>query len=253
MLIFGTKIVATLGLIILPVWLGSQMGRYFRERLSGQVGDSPLGSAVGAALGLLAFMLAFTFQLVANRFDTRKELLLNEVTAIRTTWLRAGLLNDEDKIPVRSLLREYVDMRILFDTDLREVHKAIARSKEIQDSLWVYAMALSEDDARSEMYSLFISSLNEMIDLHNLRIVINLQYRIPSIVLVILYFIAFISMLMLGFQFGVTGNNNTVPIIISLAVIFSAVMWLIYALDDPSLGLVRVNHEQVYNLRKEIR
>ena len=38
--------------------------------------EGPLGSLVGAVLGLLAFILAFTFGMTASRFDARKQLVL---------------------------------------------------------------------------------------------------------------------------------------------------------------------------------
>jgi hypothetical protein len=251
MLVIYTKIFATFVLIVLPVHLGSRLGRYL-NRKSPEVNDSPLGSVVGAALGLLAFMLAFTFQLAANRYDSRKELLLDEVVAIRTTYLRAGLLKDVNKVPIQRLIREYVDLRILLNSDMTEVTNVISQSKDIQDSLWAQAMALTRENRNSETYALFISSLNELIDTHNRRAVINLQYRIPSIVLFVLYFISFFSMLILGFQFGVSGNQHRMPIVFSLAAIFSVVMWLIFALDDPKLGIIRLNQEQVYELRQEL-
>lgn len=251
MVVIYAKILVTFVLIVLPVHLGSRVGRYFNQR-SPAADDSPLGSVVGAALGLLAFMLAFTFQLAANRYDSRKDFLLDEVVAIRTTYLRAGLLNDVDKIPIQSLIREYVDLRILLNADMTQLPIVINHSKDIQDSLWIHAMALTRQDRDSEIYALFISSLNELIDAHNRRAVINLQYRIPKIVLIVLYFIAFFSMLILGFQFGVSGNRHRMPIVFSLAVIFSAVMWLIFALDDPKLGIIRLNQEQVYELRQEL-
>jgi len=47
---------------------------------------------IAAILGLLAFRLAFTFGVAASRFDTRRELVLDEANAIGTTFLRAALL-----------------------------------------------------------------------------------------------------------------------------------------------------------------
>jgi hypothetical protein len=66
---------------------------------------------VGATLGLLAFILAFTFGLAAARFDTRRQLLLDEANAIGTTYLRAGMLPERGQ-QVRDLLRHYVAARL---------------------------------------------------------------------------------------------------------------------------------------------
>jgi hypothetical protein len=51
---------------------------------------SQAGAIMGATLGLLAFMLAFTFGMGASRFDTRKQLVLDEANAVRTAYLRSA-------------------------------------------------------------------------------------------------------------------------------------------------------------------
>lgn len=51
--------------------------------------EAPVDTAVGATMGLLAFILAFNFGLTASRFDARRELLLNEVIFLRLLlWRR---------------------------------------------------------------------------------------------------------------------------------------------------------------------
>ena len=67
---------------------------------------------VAATLGLLAFMLAFTFGMAASRFEERRQAVLSETNAINTTYLRAALLPDPMSGDTRNLLREYVDVRL---------------------------------------------------------------------------------------------------------------------------------------------
>ncbi len=64
------------------------------------------GSVIAVSLGLLAFMLAFTFGIAANRFDTRKQLVLDEINAIGTTYLRANTLPEPPRTKIRKLLRD---------------------------------------------------------------------------------------------------------------------------------------------------
>ena len=77
--------------VLVPILLGQFYGNY-RKKRSEEIQHAPVGSVVGAAFGLLAFMLAITFQIAANRYDTRKQLLLEDVANIRTGYLRAGLI-----------------------------------------------------------------------------------------------------------------------------------------------------------------
>ena len=78
--------------------------------------DSATSTISGAILGLSAFMLAFTFAIVAERYDTRKGLVREDAVAIRTAWQRADFLPEEDRGEAVALLRQYVDLRVKFAT-----------------------------------------------------------------------------------------------------------------------------------------
>src|SRR5688572_29641809 len=78
-------------IVIVPFILGQKVGIHHRNK-SVEIQHTPIESVISAAFGLLAFMLAFTFQIAANRYSDRKEMLIEEVTDIRTAYLRAGLI-----------------------------------------------------------------------------------------------------------------------------------------------------------------
>jgi hypothetical protein len=104
-------------------------GRYLgsRKGMKAQGADS-IGSVVGASLGLLAFLLAFTFNMAANRFDNRKNLMLKELNAIDTAYRRAGLLPSSMASETRNLLVEYVDLRVMIAKDPALLPQAVLRS-----------------------------------------------------------------------------------------------------------------------------
>jgi uncharacterized protein YneF (UPF0154 family) len=78
-------------LTLLSMWAGYAVGSYARRKNESE-SEPPIGSVVGAMLGLLAFMLAISFGIALGRFETRKKLLLDEVNAIGTTLLRTDYL-----------------------------------------------------------------------------------------------------------------------------------------------------------------
>jgi hypothetical protein len=236
--------------ILVAIQIGQCLGRYAVKRW-GKLQEAPVGSVVGAALGLLAFMLAFTFQITTNRFDTRKELLLEEVGSIRDTYLRASLLPEPQRTESRTLLREYVDQRLNVAADRVDLQQVVARSEKIHRALWVQAESLAALDRSSEVYALFTSSLNNVIDLHYKRVTVLLHYKLQPVILWVLYFIAFVSMMILGFQYGISGKAHFV-VDLSLALIFSAVMLLILALDRPEEGFLKINQQPLLSLQKQI-
>src|SRR5437016_4874308 len=141
--------------VLLSVECGYRLGKYRRSRQE-QEKEAPVGTMVGATLGLLAFMLAFTFGLAATRFDTRRQVLLDEANAIGTTYLRAGMLPDRRE-EIRTLLRAYVDAR-LEAVWSGNVTAGIRRSEHLQDQLWAQAVGIGEHNPTSIVVGLFVQS-----------------------------------------------------------------------------------------------
>jgi hypothetical protein len=240
-----------LAAVIIPVLIGQRYGVY-RAKVQADIPHVPIGSVVSAAFGLLAFMLGFTFQIAANRFDARKELLLREVQVIRTAYLRAGLIPQPYNSGTKKHLVEYVDLRVNLLYDQSKLDNALSRSQVILDSLWKYTEALALQDRSSEVYSLYTTGINDIIEAYHERITMALVYRIPIAVLLVLFILVFLSMIILGYQFGVSGRGS-LKINLLLATIFAVVMFLIFALDRPERGLVKLNPKPLLTLQQEIR
>jgi hypothetical protein len=237
--------------VLIPILIGQRYG-IWRIKKSADLQNAPVGSVVGAAFGLLAFMLAFTFQIAAGRYDSRKELLLDEVTNIRTTWLRAGVIPEPFRSETKRLLVEYVDLRVDLASDPSKIGSAMTRSQQILDMFWESVEILAAQDRSSEMYSLFTSSVNDLVDNYNHRVTMALEYRIPPTILGVLFIIAFLSMLALGYQFGISGKGSF-RINLLLAIVFAMVMFLILALDRPETGLAKMNQKPMLTLQQQLK
>jgi ABC-type multidrug transport system fused ATPase/permease subunit len=236
--------------VLIALYLGQRYGIYSIKK-SPELQQSAVGSVVGAVFGLLAFVLAFTFQIAANHFDSRKNKLLEEVTNIRTTYLRAGLIDEPICSDTKKLLVDYVDQRVELTRDFSKLSLVQSRSQQIFDTLWSYAELLAKRDRSSEVYSLYTSSVNDIIDNYNQRLTFALEYRISVAVFYALFVILFISMFVLGYQFGISGKGSF-KINVAMAIIFAVVMLLIAALDRPELGLVKINHNPLFTLQTQL-
>jgi Protein of unknown function (DUF4239) len=236
--------------ILLPLWIGQRYGMHIRRR-SSEFQDAPISSAVGASLALFAFMLAFTFEMVSNRFEKRKELLVSEISDIRSSYLNAGLVPEPIRSKARQFIIEYVDARVALSRDFSQLQHAKLRSQQILDSLWHYSEELAAQDRSSEAYSLFISSVNNLVNSFNERVTVALQFRLPVAVLYVLSFVAFFSTIALGFQFGISGKTNFL-INLLVGITFAAVMWLIFALDHPEAGVIRISETPMITLQQQL-
>jgi hypothetical protein len=81
-LTLGGVFAAIIAVVLGSVEIGFRLG-VGRARKHQGVRQASIGTLVAATMGLLAFMLAFTFGQVWSRFDTRRLLVLEEANAIR--------------------------------------------------------------------------------------------------------------------------------------------------------------------------
>ena len=94
----------TLLLVVAAIEAGYRLGRAARSR-SEHVKESPVSAIAATILALLAFIMAFTFGIVSDRYDARKALVREEANAVRTAWSRADFLPEPDRGEAAVVLR----------------------------------------------------------------------------------------------------------------------------------------------------
>lgn len=231
---------ASIVLCLAAVVMGTRLGRLSLLRNKKKEPDGPLGSIVGGLSALLAFILGFSFSMTASRFDTRKQLVLDQANALGTTYLRAALVPESPGLEIRQLLREYTD--VLVEAKITNVDSALSQIDSLHGQLWNQTKSLVNQDMDSEVRSLFICSLNEVIDLHQMRKTIGLDRRIPGIVWVVLFLLTLLVMLAIGYQVAMSGARRMygTPV---LAMAFSLVILMIADIDRPGEGFMGVSQQ----------
>jgi len=204
-------------------------------------------------LGLLALMIAFTFSMALSRFDARREAVLNEANSIGTTALRARLLPEPHRTETLKLLRNYVQLRVDIvrsGASLAEAAAAIDQSNMIQEALWQQTIAIAAKDKAMIPTGLFVTSLNGMIDDQGKRLA-ALRARMPNFVLLTLFSIAAVAGGFAGFASGLDAKRTRLPIYV-MAVLISAVIYLILDLDRPSSGFITNNQQPIIDAASTI-
>src|SRR5215468_2796611 len=245
--LWGLFIVILL-VVLLSVEFGYRLGKYRRSHHETEK-EAPLGTMVGATLGLFAFILAFTFGLAASRFDNRRQLLLDEANAIGTTYLRAGMLPERGE-EIRGLLRDYVRTR-LEAVQSGKLEEGIRRSEDIQQKMWTQAEAVAAKNSNSIIVGLFVQSLNEMIDLHASRMQAGVRSRIPGAIWLGLFAVAALSLATMGYHAGLSGTRRSLAIV-AVAVTFAVVIELIADLDRSQEGVLRVSQQALLDVQRSM-
>jgi hypothetical protein len=244
-----TLLPITITIALISVELGFRAARYRKQR-SADEPEAPSAGMVGATLGLLAFMLAFTFGLAGTRFEARRQLVQTEANAISTTYLRADLLPEPMNTDTQALLKEYVDARLV-GTNPAELAAAITKSEEIQRRLWSQAV-LAIQKEKSVVTSLFSQSVTQLMELHSQRITAAVRSRIPAAIWIGLYLVLILAMAAVGYQEGMASKRRSIAVI-TLVCGFSIVLFLITDLDRPGKGYLHINQEAMMDVKKLMR
>ena len=243
--------IAFAALALLLYELGFRFGRWRQDRTPEEK-EGPTSMLVGSILALMAFLLAISMGMATDRYDSRRGAVLAEANSIGTTYLRAGYLPEPASSQSQELLREYVPLRIVpREVDDEQIDARLAQSSEILNELWARAERLAEKMPESEMLALYITSLNETIDVNTTRTTAGLLARIPQTILILLFAGSALTLGMVGFNAGLTGRRSPLTAVV-LVVVLGAVIALIVDIDRPIGGTLTTGQGPLIQLEQQI-
>ena len=241
----------TVFVVLAAIGLGWLLGRHYIRTVRPEKEPS-IGSAVTATLGLLAFLLAFTFNMTASRYNERKALLLNEVNAIHTAYLHADFLTPDAARKAQKLLIEYTELRDFKVHETKITAEALAQSVAIQDQLWQLVEQHVAQGYNPGYLRQFVGPVSDIINFHNSRVVVGLGYRIPGPIWIALYFLTGLAMFAIGFQFGIS-RLGSVQVALTLGLTFATVILLIADLDRATEGLIIVDQSPMGEMKQVLQ
>jgi hypothetical protein len=225
----------------------AELGARFRRRSPVIADEASIGTLVGAALGLLALLLAFSFSLVLSRFEARSDRVLEEANAIRSVANFALMLPEQAQEPILHLLRDYIAVRIGLGApdDPATLTRDVARSVDLQNQLWQQAVAVTAAAPQSLQADHFVAALNEMSNVRQNRLT-ALRYHVPGAVTLLLIAVAMVATGFTGYYAG----DRVATFVMSLTI--AVVIMLVIDLDRPASGLVRVPVQALIDVQQAI-
>jgi hypothetical protein len=185
-----------------------------------------------------------------SRFEGRQAAFLGELNAIGTTYLRADFLPEPQRERSKQALKEYVDVRATA-VERKLIAQGITLSEELHSRLWSTLTSLAPSDLNSISVTLYTQSLNELIDLHEQRIMAGMYQRIPKILWLVLFIISLLGMGEIGYQTALASSTRT-PVSLGLVMAFALLLYLIADLDRPLEGSLRINQIAMRELGKNL-
>jgi hypothetical protein len=231
-------------LSFLVLWLSVHIGHVLHKRVRSLTDEDrdDLGLVLNASLTLLALLIGFTFSMAVSRYDMRKNYEEAEANAIGTEYVRADLLPADDATKVRTLLKDYLDQRVLFytTTDPHRVAKINSDTSQLQDQLWSAVLPGTKMQPNA-VVALAVSGMNDVLNSQG-----NAQAawwnRIPAEAWVLMVVIAIGCSMLVGHHTRGRRFFLVVPLAVSLA------FCLIADIDSPYGGAIRVRPQNLLSL-----
>ena len=224
------------GAIHLGRYLGKSHGDTGDD--SGRVGAAAIEASVFALLGLL---VAFTFSGAAQRMAERRNLIVEEVNAVGTAWLRVDLVNASDQPQLRAQFRQYVDERINYLQHVADFERRdqIANTiAAIQKDLWATSMQAATRSTPAFAAS-YASAVNEMFDVAT-SLTVAQKVHPPTVTYLFLCFLALVCGCFVGLNLANTKQGGLIHQLL-YALVMTTALYIIIDFEFPRIGTIRID------------
>lgn len=231
---------------LLALHLGRQLGLRYRRRGAAE-GMGGLGTVEGALFGLMGLLLAFTLSGALQRFDDRRQLVLQELTTAATAYDRLGVFQGSAAHDLQQKLRDYVLARVNL---YHMPHDFLvwrnmegfsgAQQQAIVDrkkDLWDTAVATCPKDNFQPACSLALPALNSLFDVARLRAGASEKHP-PQIIYVMLFGLGLGCSLLAGF--GMAGAARSTVHMVLFAGTLTFALYIVTDMEYPRLGLISI-------------
>lgn len=188
-------------------------------------------------IGLLSFLLAFTFSMANSRYEKRRDLVIEEANDIGTAILRVKAYPDSMRQLITPVFKQYVEERIAFSTagmnvDTLEYHYLKADS--LGKKLWSLAVSYVPVNPYRASSSQLLPALNAMIDITTTRRSAG-ESTIPDSIMYFLFILGFSAAFLMGYE---TKGYTDWFILLVFSIMISFTIFTIIDLDRPRSGLI---------------
>lgn len=225
-------------LLLAFIRVGRCVGRSSGQDDKGTAGSAAIEASVFALLGLL---IAFTFSGAAQRMADRRGLLVAEVNAIGTAWLRIDLLDSMDQPQLRDQFRCYVDERVNYYrhvADLDERDQIAAKVGSIQKEIWANSIVAARNTAAPFATS-YIAAVNDMFDVSTAQTVAQ-KVHPPVITYLFLGLLALICACLIGLNLA-NAKRDTLFHQVIYALVMTVALYIIIDFEFPRIGTIRID------------
>jgi hypothetical protein len=221
--------------------IGLDAGRRVGRRMNATKDDVGTGAAEGVIFAVFGLIVAFTFSASASRFNERRKLIVDQANALGTANLRLDALAPADCTVIRQKMLQWVQMAQNLSAtagDETARNAAINQAAQLQSDVWRLAANAVEKKQQPPLWAFVMSPINDWTDLSSTRQAMD-HLGAPPIVMPTLIFMSLVAALLAGFHMSRFARQSLLHSI-AFAAVLSFVMYVIFDLNHPRSGLIRL-------------
>ena len=224
-------------------------GRHLGMRyLQGAGSMAGLTTVEGAVFALIGLLLAFTISGALQRFDERRQLVVQEANAVSTAYDRLGLLEGEVAGNLQMKLKDYVRARIdlyRMPHDFSLWHQTELFSPDQQDKIldlknkvWDATVAACPPASFRPVCAQVLPALTNAFEVARLRVGASEKHP-PQIVYAMLFGLGLGGSLLAGFGMAAATARSWIHMVV-FAGTLTAALYVVTDMEFPRLGLIRI-------------
>jgi hypothetical protein len=155
------------GTTLLFFEIGFKVGQWRKRKQYSE--DKVAEPMIGGVLGLLAFVLAFSFNIATNHYETRRGNVVSDANAISTAFLRAELIAEPQRSVIKNSLITYAQLRADVVSQKQDIDTVGPRIQSLQNKMWSTLASIPSNE-RNAVFNALASSLTDVFDIHEKRI-----------------------------------------------------------------------------------
>jgi hypothetical protein len=221
--------------------------RYLQHQTANMAGLTTVEGAVFALIGLL---LAFTISGALQRFDERRQLVIQEANAASTAYDRLALFEGDVGRNLQTNLKDYVEARIdlyRMPHDFSLWRRSELFSPEQQDKIvdlknkvWDAMVAACPQASFRPACAQAVPALASLFEAARLRLGASEKHP-PQIVYVMLFGLGLGGSLLAGFGMAAATARSWIHMLIFAATL-TVTLYVVTDMEYPRLGLIRVEN-----------
>jgi hypothetical protein len=232
-------------------WVGARIGSisHARQKQPDESVFDDFKLILGATLTLLGLIIGFTFSMAVSRYDQRKNLEEEETNAIGTEYVRVELLPATDAARVQTLLKSYLDQRILYykTSDRQLLEHINIQTAQLQAEMWSSVREPASEHP-TMLAALVIAGMNDVLNSQGYTQAAWWN-RIPGAAWCLLISIGLFCNVLVGY----VARDRGALLFWILPIVLATSVFLIADIDSPRHGVIRVHPQNLESLANSLR